>query len=185
MQRFKKKPDRLMNREDIGNVIAEGIYHALRPLDEMVHQMERRWGADRLVGLVSIETAAKYGRAKAKLDRAIDANDVEAVKKNAANMIKAWKVLSDEAVTRGHKGLDPEVWEVMTEDGQRYAFCRSNVEAWKTSKDMEGTRVFSIEEAARLIDVRFKLVGEVKDVFSDAKVVDAREQEPLDDAIPF
>jgi hypothetical protein len=31
--------------------------------------------------------------------------------------------------------------------------------------------------------VRFKLVGEVKDVFPDAKVVDARE--PLDDGIPF
>ena len=100
-------------------------------------------------------------------------------------MIKAWKVLSDEAVELGHKGLDPEVWEVTTENGQRYAFCRSNVEAWQTSREMEGTRDFSIEEAARLIDVRFKLVGEVKDVFSDAKVVDAREQEPLDDAIPF
>jgi len=185
MQRFKKKPDRLMNREDIGNVIAEGIYHALRPLDEMVHQMERRWGADRLVGLVSVETAAKYGRAKAKLDRAIDANDVEAVKKNAANMIKAWKVLSDEAVTRGHKGLDPEVWEVMTEDGQRYAFCRSNVEAWKTSREMENTRVFSIEEAARLLDVRFKLVGEVKDVFPDSTVVSADKRVALDDEIPF
>ena len=146
MQRFKKKPDRLMNREEIGNVIAEGIYHALRPLDEMVQQMERRWGADRLVGLVSVETAAKYGRAKAKLDRAIDEHDVDAVKKNAANMIKAWKVLSDEAVTRGHKGLDPQVWEVTTEDGQRYAFCRSNVEAWKTSREMENTRVFRLKK---------------------------------------
>ena len=140
----------------------------------MVHQMERRWGADRLVGLVSVETAAKYGRAKAKLDRAIDANDVEAVKKNAANMIKAWKVLSDEAVTRGHKGLDPEVWEVMTEDGQRYAFVRSNVEAWQTSREM-----------ARLIEVRVKLVGEVKDVFSDSTVVSADKSVALDDEIPF
>ena len=72
-----------------------------------------------------------------------------------------------------------------TDDGQRYAFCRSNVEARKASKEMEGTRVFSIEEAARLIDVRFKLVGEVKDVFPDAEVVDAKKREPLDDAIPF
>ena len=62
MQR-KRKPDRLMNSSDIGDVTAEGIYHALRPLDQMVHQMEIRWGADRLVGLVSVETAAKYGRA--------------------------------------------------------------------------------------------------------------------------
>ena len=83
----KRKPDRLMNREEIGNVIAEGIYHALRPLDEMVHQMERRWGADRLVGLVSVETAAKYGRAKAKLDRAIDDNWIVKSGLNAGDQI--------------------------------------------------------------------------------------------------
>ena len=105
--RRKRKPDRLMNSEEIGNVVAESVYHALRPLDEMVHQMERRWGADRLVGLVSVETAAKFGSAKAKLDAAIDANDVEAVRKKAAVMIKAWKALSDEATALGHGGLDP------------------------------------------------------------------------------
>ena len=175
--RRKRKPDRLMNSSEIGNVVAESVYHALRPLDEMVHQMEMRWGADRLV--------AKFGSAKAKLDAAIDANDVEAVRKKAAVMIKAWKALSDEATALGHKGLDPEVWEVTTEDGQRYAFCRSNVEAWKASREMEGTRVFSIEEAARLLDVRFKLVGGVKDVFPDAEVVNVKKREPLDDAIPF
>lgn len=184
MQR-KRKPDRLMNSSEIGNVIAESVYHALRPLDEMVHQMEMRWGADRLVGLVSVDTAAKFGSAKAKLDAAIDANDVEAVRKKAAVMIKAWKALSDEATALGHGGLDPEVWEVCTDDGQRYAFVRSNVEAWKASKEMEGTRVFSIEEVARLLDVRFKLVGGVKDVFPDAEVVNVKKREPLDDAIPF
>ena len=185
MQRFKRKPDRLLNNEDIGNVTADSIYHALQPLDQMVHQMEVRWGANRLPGLVSVETAAKFGAAKAKLDQAIDANDVEAVKKRIAVMLRAWKALSDEAASLGYKGLDPEVWEVCTEDGQRYAFCRSNAEAWKTSKQMEGTRVFSIKEAARLIDVRYKMVGEVKDVFPDSKVVKADKQEPLDDCIPF
>ena len=155
MQRFKRKPDRLLNNEDIGNVTADSIYHALQPLDQMVHQMEVRWGANRLPGLVSVETAAKFGAAKAKLDQAIDANDVEAVKKRIAVMLRAWKALSDEAASLGHKGLDPEVWEVCTEDGQRYAFCRSNAEAWKTSKQMQETRVFSIEEAARLIDMRY------------------------------
>ena len=45
--------------------------------------------------------------------------------------------------------------------------------------------MFSIEEAARLIDVRYQLVGEVKDVFPDAKVVKADKQGPLDDCIPF
>ena len=185
MQRFKRKPDRLLNKQDIGNVTADSIYHALQPLDQMVHQMEVRWGANRLPGLVSVETAAKFGAAKAKLDQAIDANDVEAVKKRIAVMLRAWKALSDEAASLGHKGLDPEVWEVCTDDGQRYAFCRSNAEAWKTSKQMQETRVFSIEEAARLIDVRYQLVGEVKDVFPDAKVVKADKREPLDDCIPF
>ena len=185
MQHKRKKPDRLLNHEDIGNVTADSIYHALQPLDQMVHQMEVRWGANRLPGLVSVETAAKFGAAKAKLDQAIDANDVEAVKKRIAVMLRAWKALSDEAAKAGHKGLDPEVWEVCTDDGQRYAFCRSNAEAWKASKAMQETRVFSIEEAARLIDVRYQLVGEVKDVFPDAKVVKADKQGPLDDCIPF
>lgn len=185
MQRFKRKPDRLLNKHDTGNVTADSIYHALQPLDQMVHQMEVRWGANRLPGLVSVETAAKFGAAKAKLDQAIDANDVEAVKKRIAIMLRAWKALSDEAASLGHKGLDPEVWEVCTDDGQRYAFCRSNAEAWKTSKQMQETRVFSIEEAARLIDMRYQLVGEVKDVFPDAKVVKADKQGPLNDCIPF
>ena len=185
MRRRFEKPDRLLNHKDIGNATAEGIYHALKPLDEMVRRMEMRWGADRLPGLVSVDTASRFGSAKAKLDQAIDENDLSKVRKRVAVMLRAWTALSEEAEAAGHHALDPEVWEVVSDDGQRYAFCRSNAEAWKASKEMDATRVFSIEEAARLIDVRFKLVGEVKDVFPDAKVVEASKREPLDDEIPF
>ena len=186
MRRHKvKKTDPLLNAARVGNVTHEQIYHALRPLDEMVHRMELRWGADRLPGLVDVDTAARFGSAKAKLDAAITDNDVEAVKKRVKVMLRAWKSLDGLAAEAGHRPIDPEVWTVKIDDGAAYAFVQSNAEAWKTTKELRDCRVFSIEEVARLLDAQCNLIGAVKDEFPDAKVVDARKREPLDDEIPF
>lgn len=180
----KKRPDVITNFEDVGNETAEAIYHALKPLDEMVHQMEVRWGVDRLVGLVSIDTAQRFGSAKAKLDAAVQRGDVGAVKKKAAVMIRAWKALNDEATKNGYVGLDPTVWTCRVVGGGTYAICQSNAEAHKVSKDLEGYRVFSLEEVARLIDTKFEMVGAVKDSFPDATIKKAGRVE-LNDDIPF
>ena len=47
---------------------------ALAPLDRIAADMERTWGVDRLIGLVSPDTAHRFAQAKRKLDLAIRAN---------------------------------------------------------------------------------------------------------------
>jgi hypothetical protein len=46
----------------------------------MAFAMDKKWGVDRLVELVSPDMAERYGAAMAKLNAAIDARDPEQVK---------------------------------------------------------------------------------------------------------
>lgn len=135
-----------------------------------------------MVTLVSVDTAAKFGSAKAKLDQAIHAGDVQGVQKKAKVMMRAWKALSDEAAAAGHKGIDPKVWTATAEDGTPYAIVEGSAEAWKVTPELEGVRVFSVDEVARLLHTQFSLIGSVKDTFPDATV---KSTEPLDDEVPF
>ena len=67
------RPDVFTAPDLIGDANAEGIFAALQPLDQIAVLMDEKWGADKLLRLVSVETAARFGAAKAKLDQAIAA----------------------------------------------------------------------------------------------------------------
>jgi|TARA_R110000744_G_scaffold369561_1_gene479812 hypothetical protein len=173
--------------------IAEGIHHAIKGLDEMAVSMEMKWGCERLPALVSPETAAKFGSAKAKLDMALNENDPEAVRRRAAVMLKGWRVMDVEAAERGHKALSPKIWPHTTQEGFKYAVARSSADAIKairTLPELEGVAVYSIEEIGLLLEAdSMALVNEAKEHFPGAAVSRVKKKtrpaQLFDDEVPF
>lgn len=184
-RRYVRRPDRLTNHRDIANETKEGIYYALKPLDELVHQMERRWGVDRLPGLVDPEMAARFGAAKAKLDAAIDENEPALVVKRVKVMMKGWLALSDAAEKAGAEEIEADVWEGLSDKGVKYAFCRSGAEAHKAAREKEGYRVLSVDEVVRLLEAQYDKVTKIKDVFPDSIIEGVKNGPVPDDEIPF
>ena len=67
------KGDRLMHSGAKPEEVACDF--ALGPFDTAARDTERKWGINRLEGLVSPETAAKYGSAIGKLNAALGTNE--------------------------------------------------------------------------------------------------------------
>jgi hypothetical protein len=183
----KQRPDKITNPFDFGSAAAEQIYHAVAALDEVVGQMENKWGADRLPRLVSAETAAKFGSAKARLDAAISVDDPDEVTKRAAVMQRAWKALDAEATKMGAApiSVDAHVWR--DDSDQPHAFCRTNAEALAYAKENAGTITWTLEEIVRVAamfeDGKMKLLTQVKQAFPGARV--KRVEDKLDDDLAF
>jgi len=189
----RRRPDVFTDPEVHGDSVADAIHHALLPLDRAASEMEFKWGCDRLPSLVSPETAARFGSAKAKLDVAIQANDPQEVARRAAVMIRGWDKMDAEAAERGHKALSPDIWCCVTSTGFNVAIARSNADAIKsirTDDRMEGVAVYSLDEIGRILEAEsYRLLDTVKKTFPEAKVMKTRKKKaptPLfDDGVPF
>jgi len=186
----RQKPDPFFNSDHHGNVIADAIHHALMPLDKIATDMESKWGCDRLPSLVSPETAALFGSAKAKLDAAIESNDPQEVARRAAVMIRGWDKMDIEAAERGSKALSPDIWSWASSEGFKVAITQSNAEAIKairTDKRLEGVAVYSLDEIGRILQAEsHRLLDTAKKAFPEAVVSDVRpKQTKFDDEIPF
>ena len=174
----RKRPDEFTNPVDHGNRFYDAIHHALRPLDQIAHRMELKFGCERLQSLVSPETAQKFGSAKAKLDQAIMDNDPSEVARRSKILIKGWQKMDEEAVADGHKPLKPSIWSYTTEDGFMFAVAQGNADAIKairTDPAMEGVAVYSLDEIGRILENEsMKLVNSAKNTFPEAKITSVK-----------
>ena len=182
------RPDHIFDPHSIGNAGAEMMYHAIKSLDETASAMERKWGNDRLPKLVSAETAAKFGSAKAKLDQAIKDGDEEAVVKKASVLQKGWKAMDTEAFNHGAATLadlgDDTIHHSHPENGRRYMIVREH----GVSEAVDGAKVYSLDEVCRVLD-KFNLstggaVDKAKQLFPGAEVSGRGGRLP-EDEIPF
>ena len=163
-------------------------YHAIVSLDETASSMERKWGMDRLPKLVSVETAAKFGSAKAKLDDAIRQQDGELIQRKASVLQKGWMAMDREAFNHGAATLedlgDDTIHHSHPENGRRYMIVRQH----GASEVVDGAKVYSLDEVCRVLD-KFNLasggaVEEAKRLFPGAEVSGRGARLP-DDEIPF
>ena len=171
-----KRPDRITQPQSIGNATDEAVYHALRPLDAVAVEMERRWGVDRLVELVAPETAARFGKVKARLDSAIDENDPEQVAKWAAMMIKGWNALSSEAEAAGAAEVGKGLRIIRHDDGRAFGIAgdQATATAAVRSGDYPNVSIWSLDEVVRVLaSEEMRLANSVKDTFPGATVVRA------------
>jgi len=163
------------------------INGALKPLDAVAADIERRWGKGRRETLVSPETGAKFEAARAKLDVALHNEDADEVVRRATVMMRGWKALEDEAVASGHGAVSPEIWHATAprEDGKdelQIVIVKDNIDA--TLADT-GLTVYNVTEIARIVRAwRSQAdVHTVKSLFKGAEVMSLRELE--EDEGPF
>lgn len=187
-----RKPDRLTNPEHIGVTSIMAKHRSLEPVDKIAAEMEMKWGVDRLPSLVSPDMAAKFGSAEAKLDKAIDDDDQEAVTKRANVMWRAWIALDKEAERLGAKPIDiSKIVFWRSDAGQPYAIFKDNAEALAFAKSGkgEGIRYYTLAEISRLIEKwedQAPFAREAKKEFGGAEIMSvtptARE---MDEEMPF
>lgn len=168
----KWKPDPLTNANDYGDVNATEIYHALQPLDRLASAMEKKWGVDRLYSLVNSDLAAKFGKAKGKLDKAIRSSDAKMVVKKSAVMMRAWKALDSAAEENQCKPIDGDIWVGQSEGGKKYAFVRDNAVRWAKYKDFKDYEIVTVEQAIRIIEGSnfVTTLEEIKNIFPKSTI---------------
>jgi len=188
---YRRKPDALTQRDGYTDPIAEGIHASIKPLDRVATEMELKWGCDRLPGLVSPQTAAKFGAAKAKLDAAVESNVAADVARTAGVMMRGWAALDAEATKGGHKPLEPHIWSHTTAAGFKFAVAQCNadgIKALKTHPDLQGVAVYSLDEIGRLLESKsMQLVNATKERFPGAtvKAVKMPPAGDMVDEVPF
>jgi hypothetical protein len=178
------KGDRLMHSGAKPEEVACDF--ALGPFDTAARNMERKWGVNRLEGLVSPDTAARYGSALGKLNAAMDANDPAEVAARAAVCIRGMAAMDAEATAAGHQPIPPEAWEVEV-DGKLCAILADGNQ-WPVYAALRpGVRTYTLREVANALAAYGQTVAAVKDAFPGAEVKAVRSPlaQALDDDIPF
>lgn len=140
--------DRLFNPGATAKDIEVDV--ASSPFDRACRDMDRVWGTDQLPGLVSVDMAARYGRAVAALNAAIEAGDPVATAQNAANCVKGLAALHSAAETAGAPKANPAIWEYDCE-GFRFGIMADDF-AWQAAKAARpDLLLFSMREVANAL----------------------------------
>lgn len=164
---------------------SHGMYIAGRALideaDKTAIECEQRWGAGRLRLLVDVEWREKFDRQRYLFNQAIWHGDLEAVKRESARMVSAWRKLDSLATQAGHGRLDPTVWEVCLSDGSVAAIVQDASAAHHVVANDRRVQVYTLEEIGRLLD-GYPAIAKVKATFPGATVTAIRQRisDPLD-----
>src|SRR5210317_544613 len=134
--RRQKKSDRILHSGQTQNQIMTD--YAVAPFDRKAEEMDEKWGIDRLVELVSAETAARYGSAMAKFNDAIDAGDPSVTAARAQVCIRGMEAMDAEATAAGAQRASMDVWEVEVA-GELYGVMR-DARSWQASSKGPSSR---------------------------------------------
>ena len=179
-----KKDDRILHKGATANEIRADL--SLAPFDKAVRDMDRKWGVDRLPELVSVESAAKWGKAVAGLNSAIDAQDPDKVKFWVEVCLRGLAAMDAEAVALGRPVSDPMIWEHEYE-GTVFGIIEDGREWPAAYAKRPGIAIHSMREVAvALHEHRNGLVNAVKLAFPGAEVKRVRSKpEDMDDDLSF
>jgi hypothetical protein len=179
-----KKDDRILHKGATANEIKSDL--ALAPFDAAVREMDKRWGVDRLPELVSVESAAKWGKAMAGLNGAIDAQDPDKTKFWVEICLRGLTAMDAEAVALGRQVSDPDIWEYEL-DGTVFGIIADNREWPAAYAKRPGIAIFSMREVAVALQAHKNgLVSAVKLAFPGAEIKAIRRKpEDLEDEIDF
>ena len=190
-----QKPDGITNPDATA---AEGKCHFVcAPLGKAEDEANRTWGIDRLPGLVSAETAGKYGYCVGKLSEAIQAGDSDLAEQWAGVCIRGIFKMDAEARAAGHQPATGEFWEGYAPETDDHPELRFGVLAdgnqWQTAKAARpDLTFFSIHEVGLALQQKLAtpLVMETKKHFLGANVTRIKPKDPINwaaggDPIPF
>ena len=165
------------------------INGALKPLDALSNELEISWGVDKLITLVSPETAAKFEAAKQKLNVAILDHNVEEVIRRSGVLMRGYKALETEALAAGYKPLPPDLWHCHAEkdaDNQEFSLVIAK-DASAATLAQTDLPVYTVAEIARIVRAwnGQLLIHAAKKVFPDAELVKLTGDDMFDDDVPF
>jgi hypothetical protein len=180
----KKKEDRILSKGATAEEIRADL--SLAPFDHAAREMDKRWGVDRLPELVSPESAAKWGKAMAGLNGAIDAKDPDKVKFWVEICLRGMQSMDAEAVAMGRPVSDPMIWEHEYE-GVVYGIIEDGREWPAAYAKRPGIAIHTMREVAvALHEHRNGLVNAVKLAFPGAEVKAVRRKpSDLEDDFDF
>lgn len=166
--------------------------YAIAPLDRLAVEMDRKWGVDRLVELVSTQTAEKYGSALAKLNAAIADNNPEMVAARASVCMRGLQAMDAEATQAGAQPATDEVWLVEA-DGYQFALMR-DARAWpRIQENFPGVELISDREIVLALvmykqSVVSKALDEARKIQPGAEIIGFGEKvldDNPEDPLPF
>jgi hypothetical protein len=164
----KKKEDRILSKSATAAEIRADL--SLAPFDHAAREMDKKWGVDRLPELVSAESAAKWGKAMAGLNGAIDAQDADKVKFWVEICLRGMAAMDAEAVALGRPVSDPMIWEHEYE-GTVYGIIEDGREWPAAYAKRPGIAIHTMREVAvALHEHRNGLVNAAKLAFPGAEV---------------
>jgi len=159
---------------------------ALGPFDAAVRAMDRKYGVDMLMEIVSPESADKWARAMNGLNDAIQNDNPDKTRAWVEVCLRGLKAMDDEAVKSGQPISDPMIWEYKYED-TTYGIIEDG-RHWPAAYDKRpGLVIFNMREVAMAMHERRNgLVDAVKLAFPGAEVTGVRRvKQEMDDVIDF
>ena len=163
--------------------------YACAPYDRTALDMDRKWGVNRLAGLVPHEMAAKFGLALGALNECLNNHDHAGATANAANCVKGLHAMDAAATAAGFQPANPELWQIEI-DGRVMVFVR-DADMWPAAQAaVPGATIYTLQEAAHaLAQCSLPMVSAIKDAFPGAQISAVRKrtelEESLNDFIPF
>jgi hypothetical protein len=155
------------------------IDYAVAPLTKLTRDLDHFWGIDTLVEIVPPEMAEKFGMAVAKLNAAIEAQDVDEVVKWVGVCMRGSKAMHEAALASGAAPASDEAWLIQADDKQ-YALLKDG-RAWQRFQEKHPD-IEVVTERELILALRWyresrvgRVMSEVKDHFPQAEVIDFKE----------
>jgi hypothetical protein len=160
---------------------------ALAAFDRASREMDKAWGVDRLVELVSPDIAKRWGQAMADLNAAIISNDPPMVRARVDICLRGMKAMNAQAEAAGMPKADPIIWEYEY-DGQVFGIIEDGRQ-WPAAYDKRpGLTIHTMREVAVALHSLGQTVADVKQAFPGAEVSEVRRKDDvvdIEDALPF
>jgi hypothetical protein len=162
---------------------------ALHRYDDVVSEVEGRWGVDRLVWVCgSSELRDRFEQQMDRLNAAIDKCD-PSIEHEVEVTLRGVAALEAAAIAAGAKPLGGDYIEGRMPDGRVIAITATGYEAGKVKRDNREMVVYSVDEVGRIIEGLNKeapVVDAIKNAFAGAEVQSVKPVPAnLDDEIPF
>lgn len=168
-------PSRTDHNEELRRQQQASADAILAPLDAVATAMERKWGVGRLQTLVDEEWSMKFQSAAGKLNLAIAATDLTAIREKAEVMRRGWVKLDELATAAGHQPWQrADVWEVQAPNGTVYAIARTDIDQ-RNAEQKDGVATYTLAEVAKILQAWDEdgQVSIIKAQFPDARIVKA------------
>ena len=166
--------------------------HILAQVDQVVDDIETKWGYGRLKTLTDFDLLEKWQAQREKMNKAFEVGKITDIRVHGPAMIKAWQALDRAATEAGHKPLDPFWLETKLPDGKVVAVAKCDAGAKEAKKNADGRDVivYNIKDAAVMIASYWdrktdETIKAVQQHFPGARITAVRQKDPLDDELPF